>query len=1124
MRILRLIAFSIALLCTSILVSANTEPSSLEEQINQQLTHSLYSLVITNAGLEIKTEYRPHALSRWVYLQSFLKEWDKRINEAKYSNSLEIFDSIAADKSYVLGRHYIYWKTLHDGASREHQTPLGKANNDFLGFVLQSEREEILDQRILRIIDGINRYLIANSQEYKLANLLLEIFKQSNNFEIRAFASQIQKQIPGYKNMETARLVGSILLGGLGLKQLSGAKIPQLPNNIKGLRAEKIKEKVKSLFQLGKSTMNSMNQHIALAKSIGLHTGILYYLASSETGSAENANTSSAQIGAKDSLVLAIRLKFIAKSLSEKLFTSELPSSVLKEETTLYTDDEILGFIEDTYNRVLGENEAPIMDMMISLEHNSGFYPNELAKDIVHNKIQFHQTEVRKLAADGTLDEEDIEKIRFLLINGVLSEYKRDYPNFVGTMLDWGGNCVAQTMLFTALLYPYQRELANANLRLGIFLDSDHIETFIYNKSTKTYHEMVAGGLYTSTPQRTMYKPNFLLALMARNFETDFDWPVNELGFHGPFKQPDISEVQSTELWQTLKNFGKKLVSVGSSFSIGDSIGERFGALDTIRRNDLEARFLTDETSSFNEIPYSAKISYTAHKTPSHNGAAGAISEVDSSSNINNYFIETDLDNILNEIVSETNSASGSKLEISYKKPTQESQFKKFEIQQINDTFKLRLFSHDDYYQILNLQYQNNIFAIMEKINNIVYLEDDWAQSSLSYQNIFNVEKRSPIQLSWREEDFLWLKTNLGELDEKFSATSKRNHTIHSLLEYLSGGDIKRDHETIKFRISRGLLRDQHIDNISFLIEEFTKDPSLFVLLYQQLKKNGRNFLLSNFVTPLEMQKYYPFLGSGYLSKFISSNEQLTNFRHALSDYMKQLNKDSVIVTPPQEAVNGMCWRGPKINLPKADLGWTFRGNDRDCDEHYSDSESQEKIELSAPGDSLPISADSLVELSLATGKGFQVWDETAMQTVQSGNFIESSYLDVRLTLDSLFEDILNNYPDTKNAKKLIAALKDQSKELIVKTSDQMLLISLGGSFYMSFYKLRFNHQGNLISKIFVIYLSDQPQIEMIIEPKELFKQSWCVAYKGPEKIICSMHDDPTIKIKLENGELKSSK
>ena len=84
MRILRLIAFSIALLCTSILVSANTEPSSLEEQINQQLTHSLYSLVITNAGLEIKTEYRPHALSRWVYLQSFLKEWDKRINEAKY--------------------------------------------------------------------------------------------------------------------------------------------------------------------------------------------------------------------------------------------------------------------------------------------------------------------------------------------------------------------------------------------------------------------------------------------------------------------------------------------------------------------------------------------------------------------------------------------------------------------------------------------------------------------------------------------------------------------------------------------------------------------------------------------------------------------------------------------------------------------------------------------------------------------------------------------------------------------------------------------------------------------------------------------------------------------------------
>ena len=146
------------------------------------------------------------------------------------------------------------------------------------------------------------------------------------------------------------------------------------------------------------------------------------------------------------------------------------------------------------------------------------------------------------------------------------------------------------------------------------------------------------------------------------------------------------------------------------------------------------------------------------------------------------------------------------------------------------------------------------------------------------------------------------------------------------------------------------------------------------------------------------------------------------------------------------------------------------------------------------------------------------------MQTVQSGNFIESSYLDVRLTLDSLFEDILNNYPDTKNAKKLIAALKDQSKELIVKTSDQMLLISLGGSFYMSFYKLRFNHQGNLISKIFVIYLSDQPQIEMIIEPKELFKQSWCVAYKGPEKIICSMHDDPTIKIKLENGELKSSK
>ena len=144
---------------------------------------------------------------------------------------------------------------------------------------------------------------------------------------------------------------------------------------------------------------------------------------------------------------------------------------------------------------------------------------NNFAMDFIRARYLNLKAATAKIFSAGPINDEQIEAFRRLVIDDALYNYKRDYPNLTATFLGWGGNCVAQAMLMTALLEPY-RERLPSGYQLVVSLWRDHIETGLWNGSSI---KLLVSGSDTDDISGTLYRPEFLLVMMLRNYPGGLD-------------------------------------------------------------------------------------------------------------------------------------------------------------------------------------------------------------------------------------------------------------------------------------------------------------------------------------------------------------------------------------------------------------------------------------------------------------------------------------------------------------------------------------------------------------------------------------------------------------------------
>ena len=143
------------------------------------------------------------------------------------------------------------------------------------------------------------------------------------------------------------------------------------------------------------------------------------------------------------------------------------------------------------------------LGFFLRVEKEFGHWPDEtdLAAQLFNNRLAEVRARVAKLGAG------DIEGFRQILIASDLRIYRRDYNKLSGVLLDWGGNCVSQTLLMLGLLREYPHILGEN--QLGFALYDDHVEAVVMDSRQVIF--LVSGIVQNIPLAVTVFQPEAML-------------------------------------------------------------------------------------------------------------------------------------------------------------------------------------------------------------------------------------------------------------------------------------------------------------------------------------------------------------------------------------------------------------------------------------------------------------------------------------------------------------------------------------------------------------------------------------------------------------------------------------
>lgn len=993
LALVSLIPFELAL--ASPKVSA---PNNGSEYVQMRLTHTIFQGVMARHFFDQDTSFDAPYFADRAYAATFLNKWSQMIESGSYSSSQAIFDELK--NGQYLGRYSQKWRTFVEGPGIQ---------NQFLKDVLNSERNfKDLDRRILYILKSTTTYLVVTDGEDQLAELIASAFLENANLEIREQAKSVSSNISLQKVLRPATWLFNIWalargsLGALGLKSLIGA--PRLGLN--AMNSARLLGRGAARF--GSVAINPLRarislRHTAIATSVAGHVTLLGHglLFSDEVQKNQNSN------GAEDGKIYSNSLANVIGLWD--IFLNAFGDSFLLPEWedfspnfSPWSKETLIARVRDRLNY---EGDLDFGDAFLQAEKLSGIDqrdPSDLfAMQFINNRYERLRSQVKSLFKNEPITMEKLEDFRKLVIEDVLYKYKRDYPNLTSTFLDWGGNCVAQTMLMISLLEPYRQQLPRGH-QLVILLKSDHIEAGLWDGFRLT--TLIAGSR-TNRVGGTLHRPEYLLVVLLRNYP-------------GALNGLRVKTVIPRKGSKTQKAGENSEEDESSESKPKGSKDKRSGVLEMIAKQDrvadYEDRVGGDRGGQDDDVPYAADLAYSKIKDGetargAHRGGG------------DNEDFDTDSDDsFLNRLLNRSDKDSHQTRSQSRQKkvplfnysinlnPSTAALFSTFEF----NTFSKVVTAYDQgtYLEMLRKARQPKMTdAQFERFFREKAKEqsDGFFRLPIWKKMFTDVYAEPGISglLKLNQEDFdLWnsavreyasLVTSYAR-DSAFFGDPQEQ--LYTMLAIYPVSDIAASKKTVskldpkpdpnlKFNVS---IRDQE----RHLADRVEEDPRAFLEVYDKANNNQRRHILQRIFG----QDFSAYAQSKYGN---SARNRVRNFIARLSQIQVDYSHED----------NWICSLA-KVDLPVVS-SWPelMRFSDQSCNDKMIDTEKPEvkktESEKMLRTQTMELKLSTLIEIVVLFGRGLHLWDQKVIDAFVDGHYDsigvsrETTLLQVRAVLES---------------------------------------------------------------------------------------------------------------------------
>ncbi|MBL7671069.1 MAG: hypothetical protein JNM39_11350 [Bdellovibrionaceae bacterium] len=527
-----------------------TEPGDqVARKSSLRLTHLLFSAVIDRYLTEGLEKYRPDFLLHERYFRTFLTEWSLLLDKGETQSTQEVWKVISQRKTYLGFNYYIWQRALLSHFKTEswsNRIALGYTREAFLLSLLRSE--EILDfnQRSLKIVELVSANLLNVTADQALALKILDSFLQHPDFHLRDFVRSIIGRSPAYLGvLETLQGIQNIYFFGRGGGTLLSGKAATFPGSkaadaLYSRFVDTLHNKAIKFKEFGLKIWQMPVAAKAGAASIALHGAALAPRPSGASAIAKaeavkrefyedvfkdeplttpflfnlSVNTASAR-----SARLVKQIDFLTKqgpSLDETQNHSERPSKTEWLEEGRQNLNRWNSAVKNS--KVL--KIPSLAKYFIEGERLAGAWPKnvELAGIALHSRYDGMKARI----VDKKI--RDIETFRAELLSNELEVYRGKHPTLTGMLLDWGGNCVAQTLTIISLLIDLP-QIVPSDQELGVYMSSNHMEAVLLG--AKTIHFLVSGKILDRVEGMTVLRPQALLILA-----------MSQLGY-----QSEVSEI-----------------------------------------------------------------------------------------------------------------------------------------------------------------------------------------------------------------------------------------------------------------------------------------------------------------------------------------------------------------------------------------------------------------------------------------------------------------------------------------------------------------------------------------------------------------------------------------------------
>lgn len=556
-----------------------------------RLTHLIYAAVLDEYMAEGLEDYRPDFLLHQRYLRTFIYEWGLLLDKRMATSSNQAWEQIAKRPSYLGVNFRVWQRTFPTEFGIEKigdRISIGYLRETFLAGVLQSEDISDSSARSKRILELIEGHLLTVSQDQPLGLKIVDAFQMHEDPAIRAKAASIIAGFPRYANalfaLKFGRDLALGLIAGPGLVANATTRVAGAASDLAretAAAALKFKNAIRFPEITAKWSKVTTMQKALGASAVG-HGGVIVYPRDKgDNKSASNTTDSNSPAlavyaGAPPSTGLLVALALnTASEQSERLI--EQRDFAAPQTSQLETTKS--EWISTAKSKLAGWNSTGTIDglgdLLIDGERLKGYWPADVTLARTTLKSRFQR--MKKRIVDGKIA--DIEEFRRDVITNELEDYRGQRRTLTAVLLDWGGNCVAQTLTLLSLLTEFP-QLISARSKLGFFLSPTHMEAVVITDGKAKF--LVSGEIRRLDASITVLKPQALLVMALEQMGERAAGSIDDYYLSGdPEKSAGAgSSGLSGKVEQFIAQLGRLDFEKGISSSSIFSVAGKSGAAD----------------------------------------------------------------------------------------------------------------------------------------------------------------------------------------------------------------------------------------------------------------------------------------------------------------------------------------------------------------------------------------------------------------------------------------------------------------------------------------------------------------------------------------------------------------